>query len=262
MRDRLLERGAAARRGGRGLEDARARARRPARHPHDRRPDGRRDGRGAPAAAREAARSSRRRGSRRISSSGDELRDVRAVPRGRPHRRDVLCPARATRTRCSRRRSSPYAPSRPAPWSARMPAVTGIERRAPTAGTRDSWSRPQRGHDSRAAASSTPPAAWANELAALVGLSLADPGGRPPPQRHRAARARARADGAAHRPPADAQAVREQHVHHRRRLAGATRAAAAALLDTAGTAPRGTSPSRCASSRCSPTSGSCAPGRA
>ena len=42
-------------RGGRGLEHARTRARRPPRHPHHRRTDGRRDRRGTPTPARQAA---------------------------------------------------------------------------------------------------------------------------------------------------------------------------------------------------------------
>ncbi len=65
--------------------------------------------------------------------------------------------------------------------------------------------------------------AWADEVAALSGLALAGTPRGTARQRDRAARAVARAAGPAHRSAADAQAVVEQHLHHRRRLAIAAR---------------------------------------
>ena len=244
------------------MGDARARARRPARRPRDRRPDGRRDGRPSSGSCCEKQEIEQEAGLETHLLLGPELRtfapyladDLTGATfcPGEGHANPLLAaPAvRAARGRAGRRRPHAHA------------AVTGDRASSPTAGTHAVHGHHERGHDRAPAASSTPPAPGRTTSPRSSACSLADPRGRPAPERDRAARAGARADGAAHRPPAHAEAVREQHVHHRRRLAGATRAAPAALLDPLGERRRQHRRGRCVSCPRSPTSGSCAPGRA
>ncbi len=114
------DRGAAARRGGRGLEDARARARRSARDPHHRRPDGRRD-------PEELQLLHEKREIERGGRAGDTRPGGRRAATASLPTSPTTCSARpgartrVTRTRCSPRRSSRCAPRRRAQSCAPMP---------------------------------------------------------------------------------------------------------------------------------------------
>ena len=175
-----------------------------ARHAHHRRPDGGRDRGGAPAPARQArdrgGGGARRAACSRERSCGRSRRTSPTISSAPPS-----APRRGTPTRRSPHRSSRSAPPRQAPSIRTHAEVTGRRRSSRTAARHASPSRPSAGRI-RAHRLVNAAGAWANELAALTGLELPHPVGRAASERDRAARARARADGAAHRPPADAEA--------------------------------------------------------
>ena len=188
---------------------------------------------------------------------GEELRRIRAVP-GRRSRRRQLLPARGPRqpaaggaaVRAARRRrrvlrSAPTRPSR------------AIERQDGGGFT----VRTGRG-TIRAARIVNAAGAWPNEVAALVGLCLpvrreglhvnvTEPRERllTPLVQHIGRRLTLKQSS-------------EQHLHHRRRLAGARTRVRTAATRPSGRAPPATRPSPCASCRRSPTFDSCARGRA
>ncbi len=159
--------GPAARRGRRGLGHARGRAERAARHPRDRRPDGRRDAGGAPAPLRQAG---DRGGGRARDARPHRARAarVRAVPRGRSHRGELL-PRGGTREPVARR-----AALRPSRRRARRrhSHPRGGDRRStvdPDGGAQGSRSTTAAGRI-RAHRIVNAAGAWAAGVAAMVGL--------------------------------------------------------------------------------------------
>ena len=236
-------RGAPAGRGREHVVDARGRARRVDGRAHHRRPDGRRDARRAAAADRQAADRARR-GPRdaACSSATSCARSRRTWPT--ISRAPSGAPPRATRTRSWPRRCSRCARPRRGASVRTQAGVTAVEAHDGPAGHRFTVTTTRgqiRAHRVVNAAG-----AWANDVAALSGLRF--------PMRAEGLHlnvsepraARARADGAAHRPPAHAEAVDQQHVHHRRRLACPPGARARAATRRPGTRRQATPRSPCA----------------